>query len=579
MIKSSLKNLRLLWVFLFFCLATFLITYPLGIHLATSIVGGMGDNIYFVWLIHWYQSVFIGGNWHPFFNPWMNYPQGWNLSTTDTTLASALPGVPVSLLFGPIAGYNFAMLLTFVLSGFFMYLWVRNLTRSDAASLLAGTIYAFSPNHMAQFVAGHLNLCGLEWFPLYFWGLYDLLRAGKHMDWRAVLLTALGLAAIGFTSMYYLYMTLIFSFIFILAYLIFTKFRALRDGRFWIRSLVAGILSLPFLYFCLKPFMSLSNAGGIASRSLTYAGMYSASPTDFVFPSAIQFFLGSTFSRIFDRSLWIEGSFYIGIIAFILCLIAFVMHKKSPHRWLIWTSLVVILSSVILGLGVNLHWNNQDVIWRIPVFLQPLFHKSQTLIYLPASWLFLHLPFYNKMRALIRFGGFVLIFTPVLAGLGFDQIRQKLSPTKAKVLALVLILLVLAEFYPGQYARVLTQPQPRPVDLWLAKQPNEGAVVQMPFESSSDQSQLYYTLFYTKPFLGGFFNANQPEQYQDIQPIMDGFPDMNSFQLLQKLKVKYIVVNSAAYKDFAALDQKCTKLGLVKLTTQANQVVYTFPAP
>jgi hypothetical protein len=64
-------------------------TWPLSLHLKTSVIGGMGDNIYFVWLIRWYQKVFLEGQGHPFFNPLINYPQGWNLSTTETALASA----------------------------------------------------------------------------------------------------------------------------------------------------------------------------------------------------------------------------------------------------------------------------------------------------------------------------------------------------------------------------------------------------------------------------------------------------------------------------------------------------------
>ncbi|MHB8089467.1 MAG: hypothetical protein ACYDH2_14590, partial [Anaerolineaceae bacterium] len=82
--KNILNKLELLWVFLGFSAGSVLITWPLCLHLKTSVIGGMGDNIYFVWLIRWYQKVFLEGQGHPFFNPLMNYPQGWNLSTTET---------------------------------------------------------------------------------------------------------------------------------------------------------------------------------------------------------------------------------------------------------------------------------------------------------------------------------------------------------------------------------------------------------------------------------------------------------------------------------------------------------------
>lgn len=574
--KNFLKKFQPVWVFLYFCAATVFMTYPLAFHLTDSVLGGMGDNIYFVWLIRWYQKVFLEGQGHPFFNPWMNYPQGWNLSTTDTTLSSALPGVPFSVLWGPIAGYNIAMFITFVLAGFFMYLWIRHLTHSEAAAFLAGTIYTFSPNHIAHFFAGHLNLSGIEWFPLFFWGLYELLKIGRRLDWRYILLTGLALGAIAFTSMYYLYMTLLFSGVLVLAYLIFTRFAAFKNKYFWFNLILAGLLSVPFLYYSLRPFVTLSEAGGIASRSMEYAAMYSASPTDFFLPSSDHFLFGGLLSRYFDRSLWNETSLYIGLVGLIFMIVALVRSRRSEHRWLIWSGFVVIIVSFILALGINLHWNNQNVVWQIPTFLQPLFHKTETLIYLPSAWLFNHLPFYNKMRALARFGLFALIFIPVLAALGFDSVRRQLSARWAVLFSVAVFLFAFFEFYPGTYAAYLYQPQPRPVDLWLGQQPDEGAVVDMPFGSSANQGELYYTLFYNKPFLGGFFNANKPEQWSYAEPIMAGFPDEHSIELLKRYKVEYVVIDLTQYTHDPNFEATLQSFGLVKLTQQENEAVYTF---
>ncbi len=551
-------------------------TWPLSLHLRTSVIGGMGDNIYFVWLIRWYQKVFLEGQGHPFFNPMMNYPQGWNLSTTETALASALPGVPFSWLFGPIAGYNIAMMITFVLAGFFMYLWVRDLTQSKPAALLAGVIFAFSPYHIAHFITGHLNLCGIQWFPLFFWGLTRLLQGASKWDWKFSLLTGLSLGAIAFTSMYYLYMTVLFTLMFVISYIVFSRFKPLHSKFFWINLVFAAVISLPFLYFSLRPFINLSTAGVLSSRSMEYASMYSASPTDFFLPSTDHFLLGHVFSQGFDRSLWGESSLYIGFTTLILAIIAFMKRKNTPLREFILAAMVIIVISFILGLGVNLHWNNQSVTWLIPSFLQPLFHKSETLVYLPAAWLFNNLPFFDKMRTIMRFGFFVLLFIPVLAGIGFGQILKKINPKRSLVLPCAVFLLVLFEIYPGSYSQTLTQPQPRQVDLWLAAQPDDGAVVQMPFGENSSQAQVYYTLFHQKPILGGDFNANKPIQYLEIQPILDLFPDEHSVEMLKSLGVSYVIVDSSAYPDLDGFKQNADKLGLMELTTQGSQIVYTF---
>ncbi|PKO02135.1 MAG: hypothetical protein CVU43_09600 [Chloroflexi bacterium HGW-Chloroflexi-5] len=574
--KNILNKLDLLWVFLFYSAGSVFMTWPLCLHLKTSVIGGLGDNIYFVWLIRWYQKVFLEGQGHPFFNPMMNYPQGWNLSTTETALATALPGVPFSWLFGPIAGYNIAMLITFVLSGFFMYLWLRDLTKSKSAALLAGMIFAFSPYHIAHFITGHLNLSGIHWFPLFFWGLTKLLNPERKLNWKFVLLTGLSLGAIAFTSMYYLYMTVIFSLLFVLIYLSFSRFKLLRNKYFWFNLVLAAAISLPFLYYSLRPFVNLSTAGILSSRSLEYASMYSASPTDFFLPATDHFLLGRFFSQGFDRSLWGEGSLYIGFTALVLAVIAIIKRKQSANKILIITASFIILISFILGLGINLHWNNQSVIWQIPNFLQPLFQKSETLIYLPAAWMFNHLPFFDKMRTIMRFGFFVLLFIPVLAGIGFQQVAARFTPNRRVVITGVVLLLVLFEIYPGSYSNSLTEPQPRQVDVWLADQPNDGAVVQMPFGENSSQAQVYYTLFHQKPFLGGDFNANKPIQFLEIQPILEQFPDEHSVNLLKELGVYYIVVDSDAYPDFEQFKMQVSSLGLVQMTDQEGQIVYTF---
>ncbi len=574
-----LKKFAPLWVFLFFCAASVLLTWPLVLSMRTSIIGGMGDNIYFVWLIRWYERVILDGQGQLFFNPMLNYPQGWDLSTTETSLATALAGIPVSRLFGPIAGYNFAMLLTFVLAGFFMYLWIRDLTKSEAAGILAGTLYTFCPYHFAHFLVGHLNLCGIHWFPLFFWGFSQLLRESKKWDLKFVVLTGLSLGLIGFTSMYYLYMTLLFSVLFGLIFLIVTRFRVFKQKNFWLKLVLAGMISLPFLYFSLRPFISLSSAGVLESRPIEYAASYSASPTDFFLPASDHFLFGRVVSSWFDHSLWNESSLYLGIPAIILAVMALLSKKPDEKRGLVWSSAIVGFISLILGLGINLHWNNEDVILKIPEGLQSFLKKEETLVYLPAAWLFNHLPFFDKMRTLMRFGFFAIFFTNVLAGLGFAQLLRRIPHKKVGLTTLFALGLVIFDLYPGPYTANMLEPKPRAVDKWLHDQPENGAVVQMPFQGSSDQAQVYYSLFHEKPFLGGDFNANQPAQFEEIKPVLEQFPDAESVQLLKDLGVNYVVMDEAVYSLDEELEERLNSLGLSAMTSVEGQSVYFLPLP
>lgn len=573
----GLKRFTHLFVFIYYIIATIFFTYPLAFQLKDSVIGGYGDNIYFVWLIHWYEKVIFHGGESLFFNPWMNFPEGWNLSTTDTTLASALPGVPFSSLLGPIAGYNIAMLTTFVLSGFFMYLWVHNLTKSVSAALVAGTMFAFLPYRTAHFMAGHLNLSGTHWLPLFFLGFHNLLKNELKINWKAILLTVFSITAIGFTSMYYLYMTIIFALIFAICFLLFSKFSQFNSKTFFVNLGIAVAISLPLVYLSLKPFIDLSNSGVITSRSIDYVSMYSASPTDFLLPSSSHFIFGKLLSPYFDRSLWMESSLYIGTVSLILTIFTFFFSKKSNQKAFILSAGIVSIIAIILGMGINLHWNNQSVIWQIPVVLQPVFNKSETLIYLPSYWLFDRLPFFSSMRALMRFGLFALLFIPTISAFGFLEILKKLTKSHLKNLfTLGILAFVLLDFYAGSYSTRLSQPEPRPVDLWLADQPTNGALVQMPFSESVDQAQIYYTIFHEKPFVGGFFNANKPLQYQRIEPVLNEFPDKRSIDLLRDLNVEYIVIDQNAYQDYADLEHSLKTMNLTKITELDGQSVYTF---
>jgi hypothetical protein len=99
-------------------------------------------------------------------------------------------------------------------------------------------------------------------------------------------------------------------------------------------------------------------------------------------------------------------------------------------------------------------------------------------------------------------------------------------------------------------------------------------VAQFPFTQESDQGQVYDTLVYQKPFLGGYFNANSPEQFARIEGTMGTFPSQDSVDLLRQLGVSYVVVDSTQYEDFPKTDQEIQSLGLMLLHVSEKQVVY-----
>jgi hypothetical protein len=102
-------------------------------------------------------------------------------------------------------------------------------------------------------------------------------------------------------------------------------------------------------------------------------------------------------------------------------------------------------------------------------------------------------------------------------------------------------------------------------------------VAQFPFTQESDQGQVYDTLVYQKPFLGGYFNANSPEQYERIQSVMATFPSQDSVAQLRQLGVTYVVVDSSSYGNFSEVDGKIRSLGLHMLHVSEAEYVYGLP--
>ena len=577
-----IHRLHHLWALVYFSFFSLLMTWPLALRMRDSVVGEIGDNIYFIFLIRWYQKAWLELGISPFFHPWLNYPQGWNLASTDTSLATTLFGLPASLIAGPTFGYNFAMLVTFVLSGWAMYVWVSRLTGSPAAGLVAGTIYAFLPYRMAHFLIGHMNLSGTAWFPLYFMGLYDLLRSVRRgaplrKALRPLLLAAVSLGLIGFTSMHYLLMTTVITAVFLLAYLLLVDRDQLRSKAYW-QSLLTrfglwGLAALPLVILSVLPFLGLQSDGGLASRTVSYVSMYSASPTDFILPSTQHWLFGRWVGANFDRSLWIEATFYIGAVALALAAAAWVKRADTGHAGLLKVALAVIVVAFVLALGTDLHWNNQRVEVPVPGFLQPVLDRETAPIPMPSLLLFRYMPFYSKMRALMRMGFYVLLFSSLMAGLGSAWLLEKAGRKRMLPLAALLIALVFVDFYPGMY-RSFDLVQARPVDHWLAEQTGQGAVAQFPAIQLEDQDQVYNTLIHGKPFIGGFFSANQPEQYLRIRPVLENFPSSEGAALLRELGVQWALFDTRQYPDFAALRPQVEALGLRYIDTIGDQAVF-----
>lgn len=565
---------------LYFTALGILWTWPLILHMSSAVAGQFGDNLQFAWQAAWLKHLLSGGSGSLFYAPNLNYPIGWSLANNELALTQMVIALPGTILSGPILGYNLAVLLSIAMSGGAMYLWIHNLADSNTSislpGIIAGTLYACSPYWYAHFLAGHLNLLGMQWIPLYFWGLFDLLQ--EKPGRRPVVFTGLFLGLIALTSQYYFYMTLILSTIAALGYIVFSNLRLLGSPAFWKRLAGAVLLSLPFIALAAYPYLTLAGEGGLPGRDFASLRGYSATLEDFLVPSTSHFLWGRWISIRFNRSHWIEGSLYLGVPAMILFLGGLIscMKNTAMRKTALFLGFVS-STAFLLALGTDFHFFTQPAPYgpfaRIQDWLD-----TQDPLYLPGTLFIKYLPFYSRIRAFRRFTVFLLTALFAGAGLGASFILKKLHPGRQVALASVILAFIFVDF-GHKPIQEFSEVRPRQVDLWLARQPGNAGVAQMPFSLASEQEYVFYTIYNEKPFIGTFLNAFPPENYQRVKPILDHFPSEDSVDLLRELDIGYIVIHSTDYNDFYDLVPDFRKLGLNMAFEYDGDYVFTLDTP
>ena len=277
--------------------------------------------------------------------------------------------------------------------------------------------------------------------------------------------------------------------------------------------------------------------------------MYSAGLSDYLLPGTTHFLFGKWVGSHFNRDIWIEATLYVGFAALLIFLYAMITGGRR-NRWERQMIITGIVIAVVLSMGTDLHWNAEAVELTLPGFLAEKLDRTTIPILLPGYFFFKYFPFFAKLRAMMRFGIFALLF--VAAGAGFALSGMENTDTKKQMAIIAAALLVVVLDYYPRAQESFAAIGPRTVDSWLAEQPEDGSVMRYPFWLNDDQAGTYYTLYNEKPFIGGFFNAFPTDQYQRIKGTMNGFPSEESLKLAEELGVSFFLVEEDELLQAAA---------------------------
>jgi hypothetical protein len=174
---------------------------------------------------------------------------------------------------------------------------------------------------------------------------------------------------------------------------------------------------------------------------------------------------------------------------------------------------------------------------------------------LPTLMLYLYLPLFSGMRVWTRMAQVSLLGVAALAALGFHCLASRLA-IRRWVTSVITVCLVVLEFSAWPYAMGSTKVEARPVDLWLAAQSADGAVMEFPLSKALSGRALYATLSHGKSIASGY-GTFFPAAFNEKRGILETFPAAECLDLLRQWGVKYLLVGEHTYgSDWPAVERE-----------------------
>lgn len=363
-----------------------------------------------------------------------------------------IPGALLSRVIGPVAAYNWLVLMSFPLSAAAAYLLARFLALSPAGAAVAGAAFAFSPFHFAH-AAYHPHIAQVQWVPLYFLALW---RCIDRASPAAV--AVFGLAAIGvaLSNFYGGFIVMTVTPVAVVAYWIATRDIRPRPAR---RLAVAvgslaliGMAGLAYASFAAEAVVRTRAAFGFPRSDLF---LYSAKSWSYLVPPVEHPVLGATALRIWRGGDVREGlleqqvSLGWGIIALALVAIGWWLSgdRRTPSRRYIPALAIVAFTALLCSLSPE---------WQLGSYS---FSR-------PSAWLY---PLAPMFRAYARFGVIVQLMAVLLAGIGVTMLLG--ARTKRATIACIILLVLAASEYAVSPSAQWRDVLPSAAHRWVMQQP------------------------------------------------------------------------------------------------------------
>jgi hypothetical protein len=517
-------------VLLLFVVLSLVLTYPIPFHLANA-VEDRQDALLNVWITAWDGHQLLTDPLN-LFDANIFYPYPRTLAYSELLLGNGLLALPITAITGnPVLGYNVALLLSFVLSGFGIYLLVLSLTRSPGAGLVAGVVFAYSAYRMTNLAQAQLLIT--QWMPF---ALLPLCQLMHHPRPRHAGILVLFFCLQALSSFYYAILLALVVGGFVVWTLALRP--APRSPKTLLYLLLAAVCcALVILPFALPYFQVQRDLG--FERTLADSEPFSASLRQYLMVPPGSVLHGRWLPS--DDTPIVGGypvdALFPGLVT--LALAAWgLIRGQSRARWFF---LLLLLVAFCLSLGPRLYLAPG----------QPAALDAR----LPYAWLYALVPGFKALRAPARFDALVMLSLAVLAGYGVAALEGVLSgrrPWLGRVGIPVLLagLVVLESLvWPAASAEpVPVGDDVPPLYRWLADQP-PGPILELPMAFTAGAPKLEYQ------YLSTYHWRSTPDGYSGFIPPKHGqvlyelerFPSERSVSLLQALGVRTVVVHTDRY--------------------------------
>jgi hypothetical protein len=532
--EKIIKNKNIILAGIIYFLVAVVFTYPLIFNFNHLIYAQGGDpygTLHFFWWLKDHSANYFFPN-SPLYTLFGKY---------------------LTICFGEIAAYNILTFLGFILTGIAGYILVKKITKNNLAGFFSGLILSIAPFRIAHAMQ-HMTFVDLS---LILFFIYFLIRSKEELNLKNVIVSAIFFVLITLYNYQYGFFAgiilLIFAIYFLLCWLVKNKFR-ISNFKPKIKSIIYIIIAFLFSviiigffnYNLVRDLFAVKNQEKVSVspvRNYSELDTYSARWFYYFTPSPENPFFGkntnSLYSKIIDEkgTNLTEQTLYLGWVSILLTIFAiWQIIKKTPAAskfgqitgFLIITGLVGMLFSFAPEITV-------------------LGHQIKT----PAYYIFPHLPFF---RVYARFGLLMVISVSILAGIGLslllDKIKSKIFSSLIFVIICTLSIIEFINIPPLKTIDVSENSMPQ-VYQYLKNQPS-GLVAEYPLFSSETPFGYEYLLWQRYHQMPLIYGDSVNTSGDDFRKTVLNPYDTDTIQRLKDAGVKYIIVHSNLYNNYAA---------------------------